>query len=495
MAVASLALHLLPHPGYGFHRDELLYLAMGDHLSLLHMEFPPLIALLAQVARALPLDLLHSIRLLSALAAAALTVLAAMHCRILGGGARSQHVAALAVLAAPLFLRAGSLFQPVVFEQLWWSVALFALLQLLAGANPRWWLLLGAALGVAALTKFSVAFLGAGLLLTILFSPLRSQLGTRWPWLGAGVAALLALPSVTGQVAWGWPFLAQAQALRVEQLGHVSPAGFLGGQFFMLGLGGPFWVIGLLGLLLAPSLRRFRPAGLLALTVMLLLLLGGGKDYYFGPMHPLLIAAATALLGGWFDRPGRIPVYAIAVVLLLIGGASLLPVGIPLLPPERMARYAAALGLAHTTETNLGGSLPLPQDFADMTGWREQVEAVSRVFHSLSVEEQRGAAIYATNYGRAGALAVYHREYGLPYPISRNGDFGLWGTGTWSGGLTIVVGGSPVEFLPLWSEVTEAGRSINAWGVEEERSVPIFICRHPRQDLPALFLRLGPDWT
>jgi len=75
-----------------------------------------------------------------------------------------------------------------------------------------------------------------------------------------------------------------------------------------------------------------------------------------------------------------------------------------------------------------------------------------------------------------------------------HGSASNW-TGTWSGGLTIVVGGSPVEFLPLWSEVTEAGRSINAWGVEEERSVPIFICRHPRQDLPALFLRLGPDWT
>ena len=36
-----LALHLLPRPGYGFHRDELLYLAMGDHLDLLRMQFPP----------------------------------------------------------------------------------------------------------------------------------------------------------------------------------------------------------------------------------------------------------------------------------------------------------------------------------------------------------------------------------------------------------------------------------------------------------------------
>lgn len=70
-ALASLALHFLPQPGYGFHRDELLYLAMGDHLHLFRMSFPPLIAVLAETARALPLDLLAAVRLLPALAGAA----------------------------------------------------------------------------------------------------------------------------------------------------------------------------------------------------------------------------------------------------------------------------------------------------------------------------------------------------------------------------------------------------------------------------------------
>ena len=51
IALVSFVLHLLPHPGYGFHRDELLYLAMGDHLNLFRMSFPPLIAILAQAAR------------------------------------------------------------------------------------------------------------------------------------------------------------------------------------------------------------------------------------------------------------------------------------------------------------------------------------------------------------------------------------------------------------------------------------------------------------
>ncbi|HSJ76202.1 MAG TPA: glycosyltransferase family 39 protein, partial [Gemmatimonadales bacterium] len=185
IALVSLILHLLPQPGYGFHRDELLYLAMGQHLDLFRMQFPPLIALLAELARSLPLDLLRSVRLIPALASAALPVLAAMIARELGGRRGAEFLAALAVLVAPLFLRAGVLFQPVVFEQLWWCLAMLALVKLLNGRDRRWWLVLGLALGLSALTKFSVVFLLSGVLIAIVVSPLRQDLRTPWPWLAA----------------------------------------------------------------------------------------------------------------------------------------------------------------------------------------------------------------------------------------------------------------------------------------------------------------------
>lgn len=489
-----LLLHLLPQPGYGVHRDELFYLAMGDHLALFGMGFPPLIALLAQLARLLPLPLLVALRLLPALAAAALPLVAALIARELGGTRRAQLLAAVSVAVAPLFLRAGTLFQPVVFEQLWWSLALFALAVLLRRPDPRWWLLLGAALGLAALTKFSVAFLGAGVLVAIMFSPLRRDLATRWPWLGALVALLLALPSLLGQVHYGWPFLAQMTALKAHQLGHFSPKDFVLGQFLMLGPGMLLWLVGLGGLLLAPRLRTWRPLGLLALTVFLLLLVGGGKDYYFGPVHPLLIAAAAVLLGAWFERGKRTVAFAALLLFLVAGGAALLPLGIPLLRYEAMARYAAALGLGRTTRTNYGTTLALPQDFADMTGWREQVEVVARVFHALPPEEQAVAAILGNNYGRTAAVALYGREFGLPYPVSRHGDFFFWGAGGKSGEVTIVIGGSAEEWREWFGEVTEAARSSNRWGVDEEQDVPVFVCRRPRVGLEEYLRRRGPYW-
>lgn len=490
-ALISLGLHLLPRPGYGFHRDELLYLAMGDHFHPFRMSFAPLIPALARSARVLPLDLFTGIHLLAAVAGAALPTLTALICRELGGSGRAQLVAATAVLVAPLFLRAGTLFQPVVFEQVWWAVAALALAKLLAGRDRRWWLALGAAVGAGSLTKFSVAFLVAGVIVAITAAQLRPELRTRWPWLGAGVVVALAAPSLTGQITWGWPFLAQTQALQATQLGHFNRLDFVTGQFVILGAAAPLWPIGLVGLLTGDGLRRFRTLGLLALTVFLLLLFAGGKDYYFGPIHPLLIAASGSILGRWLERRA---VLSGGLAFLAIGGAVILPLGVPVLPPTRMARYAAALGITQATRTNYGAALPLPQDYADMTGWQEQAGTVASVFRGLPSHEQADASILGNNYGRTGAVALFGRSLGLPYPISRHGDFYFWGTGKLGGEVTIVIGGTAEQWREYWGEVTEAARARNPWGVDEEQDVAIFVCRRPRLDLPALFRALGPYW-
>jgi len=57
------------------------------------------------------------------------------------------------VVTSPLFLRTGDLFQPLILDQLWWTLALYALVKLGATAQsdgtlstaPRWWIVLGVA--------------------------------------------------------------------------------------------------------------------------------------------------------------------------------------------------------------------------------------------------------------------------------------------------------------------------------------------------------------
>ena len=272
----TLAVHVAANAlsPYGLHRDELLYLAMGTHLHFWQMDFPPGIAVVAEVSRALLGSSLVAIRLASALAAAVLVTLAYGMTQRLGGRGRSCVLAGLAVLASPLFLRSGTLFQPVVFDQLWWTLGLVALVRVCANAPARKhrmshpamrppmtdrgaWLSLGAVCGLGLLTKFSIAFFSAAVLVAILVTPLRRRLATPWPWLALAVALAIGSPSVVGQIRLGWPVVGQLLDLRASQLERIGPVDFVVGQLVLgpsLALAG----LGLWHLLRDPDSARWR---------------------------------------------------------------------------------------------------------------------------------------------------------------------------------------------------------------------------------------------
>ena len=186
----KLALHLFTNAfsPYEFHRDEFLYFAMGEHLRLWHMDFPPFIAMLSEATRGLLGDSLFAMRLPPALLSTALLVFAALTARELGGGRFAQGLAGFGVLSSVIFLRAGNLFQPVVVEQLCWTVGLFCLLKLCKSNHHRWWITFGVACGIGLLTKFSMLIFGFATFIAILATPARRWLSTPWPWLGTGIA-------------------------------------------------------------------------------------------------------------------------------------------------------------------------------------------------------------------------------------------------------------------------------------------------------------------
>lgn len=609
---------------YGIHRDELLYLAMGRHLRFWAMDFPPFIAVTAETTRALFGDGLWAVRLPSALAHAALLLVAARLARELGGGRGAQLLAAACVALSPLFLRAGTLFQPVVFDQLWWTLALWALVRLgrqgahadhlrtraealrdrgpvvarddaqraavlatapapdagrevlavpapralaasraakgslarrlgrslaevgarlrgarLRGARPRradarraaWrhatsdahdpaaaalaaarhaavhggrrdWLLLGTALGLGLLTKFSVAFIALPIAVAVLVAaPLRRALAGPWPWAAAALACLLGAPSVVGQVALGWPVRGQMDDLRASQLAHVGPADFLVGQAEMLGPAVLVAALGLWALLAAPAFRRARPAGLAALGALLLLLAGRGKAYYAGPIYPLLWAAGAAALARGLSRavPAAVARWPLAVrlgvpaALVIAFGALTLPFGLPILPPAAMARHAAGFG-GTGTRTNDGGQLPLPQDYADMLGWPQLAAAAGRAWAALPPERRVEAAVLAANYGQAGALDFYGPRVGLPAPVSPAGSWWFFGPGPRAGSPLLVVGVPHAElrrFCRVVLPLPPVHHALTRWQVDEERDVPMAWCESPFRTLQQLWPSLA----
>jgi hypothetical protein len=160
-----------------------------------------------------------------------------------------------------------------------------------------------------------------------------------------------------------------------------------------------------------------------------------------------------------------------------------------------MARYAAAVGVTAAVRTNWGQVLPLPQDYADMLGWREKAEAVADAYRSLSPSDQSVAVVYGANYGQAGALDLYGRRLGLPPVVSLAGSFYLFGPGDRPGKVIILLGVEREDFEEIGcASIEELARVRNRWAVPGEDDVPVVICRQPSVTLQEVWARQGPGW-
>jgi 4-amino-4-deoxy-L-arabinose transferase-like glycosyltransferase len=186
---------------YGYHRDELYYLAAGRHLAWGYPDQPPLVALLSWVAP----DSVVVLRLPSDFAAAAVVVLAARLTRELGGQRAAQTLAAASMAVAPLLLGAGHLLSTTTYDLLVWALLLWLVVRVLRTGDQRLFVVCGVVAGIGLLNKDLVAFLIAALVVGIAVAGPRRILTSGWLWTGGAVAAVLWAPYLLWQARHGWP--------------------------------------------------------------------------------------------------------------------------------------------------------------------------------------------------------------------------------------------------------------------------------------------------
>src|SRR5438105_8065072 len=329
LVAAKVGITMAVTDRYGWHRDELYYLASSRHLSLGYVDYPPVTPLLARLDQFIFPGSLPGLRLLTVLAGAAVIVIAALIARELGGNRLAQGLTGLAVLISPEFVGTNILFQTVSFDQVVWAMACLLFVRLLRGAHPREWLLLGLVFGVGLETKYTVIGLGVAMLIGLVVTKQRRLLASRWPWLGFGLPVLLLLPNIAWQLGYNWDSVAYTLQHRCNTDGpdlDWGPQALLVGQQLV-----PLVVMGVVWLW---RQDRFRAAAATVIAVELLFFLAGGKAYYPGPIYPLIYAAGAIWLVGAIRRPWvRRTVVAGAVLVTLI----LLPLGLPILSPQQMA--------------------------------------------------------------------------------------------------------------------------------------------------------------
>jgi hypothetical protein len=412
IAAAAFCLELAVSGRYGYVRDELYFLAAGRHLAFGYVDQPALTPLIARVSAELTGNSLVGLRLVPALGLAALVVATAAMSRLLGAGRTGQLLAALAAATCAEYVGAMHELTTTMPDFVFWAVTLLLVTRLLVSRDPRWWVAIGACAGVASDAKWNIAFLVASLGAGFLATDARRLLASRYLVIGCLLAAALALPDLVWQAAHGWPNLAVFRALQT-QAWH-NRATYWPAQVLFTGLAlTPLWVAGLTWTWQSPAARRFRPVAIACALVIAAQFVLGGKPYYSGGAFTFLLAAGCVPAERWLAAPGRgTGRLTTAIGVMLISGAALVPVALPVLP-------ASALRTVPLQKINY--------DLAESIAWPRQVALVARQYRSLPPRLRSHATVLAGNYGEAGAIDRYGPGYRLPQVYSGANNFWLWG--------------------------------------------------------------------
>jgi len=198
------------------------------------------------------------------------------------------------------------------------------------------------------------------------------------------------------------------------------------------------------------------------------------------------------MLSGQFSRTALGAAGHRAAHQVLEGGRIFAdPLALPILPPADYSAYAGTFGLSaasSATETNVRSTLP--QQLADMFGWREMAQRVSAVYNALPADERAKAVFFGRNYGEAAALDVYGPAFGGPPAISGHNNYYLWGTRGYDGSVVLTVGGDPARYAKNFESVERAGELDAPFAVSYESHIPIYVLRGSRIPLAKLWPRL-----
>jgi len=480
VALITLLLHFVANAftAYGYFRDELYYIACSNHIDIGYVDQPPFSIYVLAVNRLLFGDSLFALRLLPALANAAIVFLAGLMARELGGGKFAQGLAAITALASPIYLGMTSIFSMNCFDILCWSLAAYVLILLIKTEQPRYWMILGVILGLGLLNKISVLWLGAGIAAGLLATPYRRWFRTPWPWIAGGIALLLFLPYVIWNVQHDFAHLEFIRNASGDKYSSQTALSFTFGQMLLQNpFSLPIWVAGLIFFLIDKEGRSFRPLGIVYVVAFLILVINGhSKAEYLSPAYGMLFAGGGVMVERFIAQRGwrwLQPTYA---AILLLSGAVFAPFALPLLPVETFIKYQASMGIAPSTPE--GKQLDkLPQFYADMFGWEEKAAAVARVFNTLSADEKAKCAIFADNYGRCGAIDFFGAKYGLPKSIGKHNNYWIWGPRQYTGEIVIVLGGRPEDHRKSFEQVVVADTTSCTYCMPYENHLTISVCR------------------
>ena len=476
LLVAKLLLHLSLNGQWSFHRDELLYLALGRNLDWGYASVPAGIGFWSWFGDTVLGGSVAAMRLISTLFGTATILLTGLMAKeFLPKHNQTSHqtgrfamlIVGLSGLVSGAFLRPSMLFMPVVFDIFYWTLLCWLFLKYINTEKNAWLIAFGAVTGLGLLNKYTVLMYLFAMLPSILFSKNRRLFLDKNFYRAAGLALLIFSPNIVWQAKHHFPVFRHIGELATTQFAHVSLSGFFSDQilFFLPAL--PVWLCGLY-----------------------FLLFFNAKSYYSLGAYPVLIAAGAAFLERITSQRRTWIRYVFPVFMLIIG-VGIMPTILPLFPPQQEAQFinkmTQVIDIKGVLRWEDGKYYALPQDFADMIGWEELANKTAEVWQSIP--NKSTAAIYAENYGQAGAIEYFGKKQGIPKVLSFSDNYRYW-----------LPDSLPINFQTLIYVNDELGDDMHGffqkiekvWELDmplsRQHGTQIYLCQYPT---PAFFERMG----
>ena len=315
--VALVALRLVGAAWTPLTFDEAYYWMWSKHLAFGYYDHPPGVAVLIRLGTMIASDTELGVRLVSILLALPMSFALYRTAAILFGG---QRVAATATILLNVTLMAavGTLIvtpdSPLLVAS---SFVLFFLAKVLETGRGAWWLAVGAAVGVALLSKYTALLFGPAILIWLVGVPrLRRWLISPWPYLGGIVALAIFSPVILWNADHDWvSFIKQIGRSRIGEfkpafIGELIPTQivFATPLVFVLGVMGLYALLRRDGGAVAARTLINATFWTIALYFMWHSLHARVEANWFAPIYPAfaIAAAVAAHLTQWEGRAQRV---------------------------------------------------------------------------------------------------------------------------------------------------------------------------------------------
>ncbi len=413
--------YFLISPEYDLQRDEYLHLDQANHLAWGYLSVPPLTSWVSLLIKFLG-NSVFWVKFFPALFGALTIYIVWKTIEELNGNLFALILGATCVTFSAL-LRMNLLYQPNSFDILSWTTFYFVLSKYIHTEKQKWLFIGAIVFAVGFLNKYNIIFLLIGLFPAVLLTEHRSIFTKKNFYFAVLLALLLISPNLIWQYNNHFPVFQHLKELADTQLVHVDRMDFLKGQlFFFLG---SFVVIvsALYALLIYPAFKKYRLFFWSIIFTLFVFTYFKAKDYYAIGLYPIYISFGSVFLGNILKNGRKKYIQAVVLAIPVFLFIPMYQITFPNKTPEYFVQHQErykALGMLRWED---GEDHSLPQDFADMLGWKALAEKMDSIYAYIPKQDQ--TLIICDNYGQAGAINYYTKNKKMQ-AVSFNADYINW---------------------------------------------------------------------